>query len=477
MRKALLFIASVLLAATASAQIGSPGLSAPPPYQLRAGASTFSLNATTGTILGSGQGTVGQFSFTGSVTSGTNLNSYALLTYGPTGQNFAQSHVTATYQNDRYSTMSSTSQGLTLQDGGTSQLFPTAQVGWQKNISTITQFSGSQSLEKFMPLTGQYHSWFGQQVKKSYSSNTDQYSGGWNGGYWGDASPFGHSQWNATVYNMNPAATQTASIDVYVDHTHGSGAYASLEVSYKGIRVKERANGATNNPLGMTHSAQYDGAWEGFIPGSGLSLPNNPTLSPDGGITAEAVDVFVTDTTDSVNAGNIWVCGQETTVYGPVICEALSLVGLPSPGPTTLTTTKTYVAIWAVKVVGAGVLGGGSDESVTAEWADSNSSLFGAQDLVNHASKGTVTISTDFGNFYDIACQDPNGCDLAVGAIGQGAIMTLVGASGTQDTLVADGATIKLAGGVNFTIQPTDVLQLIYSKTNAAYVEVSRSDN
>lgn len=442
-----------------------------------------STNPTTGSISLTGNGTTAAFSFNGNVTSGANSGSYALMTYAPTQTNFSQGHTTATFNNVRGQTMTSSSTGFSMQDYGTAtQLGGGGEVGWIKNVTARNVGLGSSSSEIFRPLTGQFHTWFGQLVKKDFNSNTDQFSSGFYGGYWGDGNPSGASQWSAQVSNMNPAhiGIQTARVDVYVDHSNGSGAYASLEVSGQGLRVKERARGETQNPLGISYTRQYDGAWEAFVPGDGFALAGgSPQPSPaDFGITPEPINVLVTDTTDSVNAGDIWVCGKIVTQYSPITCEALSLVGLPSPGPTTLTTVNSYVYIYSIKAVGAGVLGGAGDEVVSAEWATSVSPLWPAPvDLVNHASKGTFTISNAYGNYYEANCEDPNGCDVAIGAGAAGAVMTLVGAAGTYDILATDAATLQLAGGANFTIQPADTLQLIYSPSNTAYVEVSRSNN
>lgn len=237
-----------------------------------------------------------------------------------------------------------------------------------------------------------------------------------------------------------------------VEHLTAKGSYRSGQV---------QAGDATGSYL-----------YEKYVSG-GTALGNPAT----GG----TVRITIVDTTPSISDGDVQVCGYTSganeLVYN-VTCETLDI----SAGAGTYVTATSFYSLKAIKVSSTAGLGGGGDETDAAEWTNGPTVIYAAENLADDTlTTEALAASGLTSNYQRINCLDLLGCDLSPDAPNgsywkEGMEFTVVIMNGSQNVIFTEDGTLKLSAA-SHTLDAYDTLQLVYSKSDSAWLQLSVSSN
>lgn len=237
-----------------------------------------------------------------------------------------------------------------------------------------------------------------------------------------------------------------------VEHLTGTGSYRSGQV---------QEGDATGSYL-----------YEEYV--SGGTALSNPAV---GG----TVRITIVDTTPSISDGDVQVCGYTSlaneTAYN-VSCETIDI----SAGAGAYVTATSFYSLRAIKVSSTAGLGGGGDETDAAEWTTGPTAIYAAENLADDTlTTVTLTASGLTSNYQRINCLDLLGCDLSPDAPNssywkEGMEFTVVIMNGSNNVIFTEDGTLKLSAA-SHTLDAYDTLQLVYSKADSAWLQLSVSSN
>lgn len=186
------------------------------------------------------------------------------------------------------------------------------------------------------------------------------------------------------------------------------------------------------------------------------------------------VTVTVTDTTPSIIAGTVQLCGFTDAFPGQTTkeCESLDFSG----GAQAITTANFYGWVTTIKSSGFNVLGGAGDEKIKAEWTtgDPGPVLF-LTNLVNHTKTRfqDMTGGANWRPLTRMGCADVLGCDLDLIGNLYG-FTTIIVEAGSQTITCVPGAFFKVSAA--HSLEEYDSLSLVRNPSNVI-IQTAYSDN